>query len=98
MASPLLRPKPEQFEQELSSESVGFGLRAAERPEEVLPILLEELVGLGFPRALVLEVDLETGEVEPNASLNCDKAFLKKFSDALGSTSPVSRSTSSTSA
>src|SRR5437016_2441140 len=86
MASPLLRPKPEQFEQELSSESAGFRLLAAERPEEVLPILLEELVGLGFPRALVLEVDLETGEVEPNASLNCDKAFLKKFHTSLWAT------------
>src|SRR5436853_1057446 len=86
MASPLLRPKPEQFEQELSSESAGFRLLAAERPEDVLPTLLEELVGLGFPRALVLEVDLETGEVEPNASLNCDKAFLKKFHTSLWAT------------
>src|SRR5919108_2959796 len=83
MASPLLRPKPEPFEKKSSRESAAFRLLAAERPDEVLPILLEEIVGLGFPRALVLEVELETGEVEPGASLNCDKAFLKKFHTSL---------------
>ena len=65
-------------------------LLAAVRREEVLPILLEEIVALGCPRALVLEVDLETGEVEPAASLNCDKAFLKKFHTSLwASENPV---------
>jgi signal transduction histidine kinase len=90
MASPLLRPKPDQFESKSSTEPAAFRLLAAVRREEVLPILLEEIVGLGFPRALVLEVDPETGEVEPTGSLNCDKAFLKKFHTSLwASENPV---------
>src|SRR5581483_3850549 len=37
------------------------------------------MVFLGFPRGFVLEVNFETGEVHPAASLNCDKSFLQKF-------------------
>jgi signal transduction histidine kinase len=83
MASPLLRPKPEQFDQRSSNESAGLRLLSAERSEEILPILLEEIVFLGFPRALALDVDLETGEVKPSASLNCDKGVLNKFHTSL---------------
>src|SRR5205807_4137048 len=90
MASPLPRPKPDPSESKSSTEPAALRLLAAVRREEVLPILLEEIVALGCPRALVLEVDLETGEVEPTASLNCDKAFLKKFHTSLwASENPV---------
>src|SRR5581483_4501985 len=80
MASPLLRSRnAEVVDQRSSSESAALRLLAAERPEEILPILLEEMVFLGFPRGFVLEVNFETGEVHPAASLNCDKSFLPKF-------------------
>jgi signal transduction histidine kinase len=80
MASPLLRSRNNQIaDQRSSNESAALRLLSAERPEEILPILLEEIVFLGFPRAFVLDVDFETGEVQPSASLNCDKTFLKRF-------------------
>jgi len=80
MASPLLRSRNEEIvDQRSSSESAALRLLSAERSEEILPILLEETVFLGFPRAFVLEVNFETGEVRPTASLNCEKSFLKRF-------------------
>src|SRR3954454_23800241 len=80
MASPLLRSRNEEIvDQRSSSESAALRLLSAERSEEILPILLEEIVFLGFPRAFVLEVNFETGEVRPTASLNCEKSFLKRF-------------------
>jgi len=84
MASPLLREKTREFvDQRSSSESAALRLLSAERSEEVFPILLEEIVFLGFPRALVLEADFDTGEVKPIASLNCDKVYLRKFTTSL---------------
>src|SRR5437763_460510 len=80
MASPQLRPKTRVLvPRDWSSESAALRLLSAERPEEIFPILLEEIVKLGFARALVLEVDFETGEIKPPASLNCDKAYLHRF-------------------
>jgi signal transduction histidine kinase len=91
MASPLLRPKTDQFvDQRSSTESAALRLLSAERPEEILPILLEEIVFLGFPRALVLEVEFDTGEVRPTASLNCDRTLQQKFRTSLwASENPV---------
>src|SRR6266404_2406863 len=84
MSSPALRRIREQIvDQRSSSESSALRLIAAERPEEILPILLEEIVFLGFPLAAVLEVDFDTGEVKPAASLNCDAAFLERFRTSL---------------
>ncbi len=84
MASPALRRRREQVvDQRSSSESAALRLIAAERPEEILPILLEEIVHLEFPRAAALEVDFDTGEIKPAASLNCDYAFLEKFRTSL---------------
>jgi signal transduction histidine kinase len=84
MASPGLSTRRERVvDQRSSSESSALRLIAAERPEEILPILLEEIVFLGFPRAAVLEVDFDTGEVKPAASLNCDAAFLERFRTSL---------------
>lgn len=80
MARSLLRPKPDEFvDQRSSSESAALRLLSAERPEEILPILLEEIVFLGFPRAAVLDLDFESGELRPSASLNFDKERLQRF-------------------
>src|SRR5437868_6521873 len=84
MASPALRRRREQVvDQRSSNESAALRLIAAERPEEILPILLEEIVHLGFPRAAVLDVDFDTGEIKSVASLNCDNPFLEKFRTSL---------------
>src|SRR6266480_583410 len=54
MASPQLRPKTRVLvPRDWSSESATLRLLSAERPEEIFPILLEEIVKLGFARALV---------------------------------------------
>ncbi|GAC1436870.1 MAG: hypothetical protein NVS1B11_21330 [Terriglobales bacterium] len=79
MARSLPRPKPEFVDQRSSSESAALRLLSAERPEEILPILLEEIVFLGFPRAAVLDLDFESGELRPSASLNFDKERLQRF-------------------
>src|SRR5437762_1397514 len=62
MASPVLKRRREVVDQRSSNESAALRLIAAERPEEILPILLEEIVFLGFPRAAVVEVDFDTAE------------------------------------
>src|SRR3954469_22324395 len=58
----------------------------AERSYEILPILLEEITKLGFPRAFVLTADFETGEVVPSAAIKCSDAYLQKFKTSLYST------------
>jgi signal transduction histidine kinase len=84
MASSALRRKRENFrDPRSSSESAALRLTAAERPEEILPILLEEIVHLGFPSALALELDFDTGQIKPSASLNCSPEFLEKFNTSL---------------
>jgi signal transduction histidine kinase len=73
-----------------SSREASLRLLAAERSEEVFPILLEEIVHLGFPRALILEVDFDSGEIKPTASLNCEKHTLQRFRTSLwASENPV---------
>src|SRR5438105_15944310 len=84
MASPALRRRREQVvDQRSSNESAALRLIAAERPEEILPILLEEIVHLGFPRAAVLDVDFDSGEITPTASLNSSPEFLAKLRTSL---------------
>ncbi|HEY0564783.1 MAG TPA: PAS domain-containing protein, partial [Terriglobales bacterium] len=70
--------------------SAALRLLDSERSEEIFPILLEEIIALGFPRAFVLAVNYETGEITPAASLRCNKAFLERFRTSLYATgSPV---------
>lgn len=88
MATPELRlHKPELVKRRLrvSPRRVPAALRLlqAERSEEVYPILLEEVVGLGFERTFIVAVDFETGEVLPSASLNCSKNYLERFRSSL---------------
>ncbi|HEY1271970.1 MAG TPA: hypothetical protein VGF08_08295, partial [Terriglobales bacterium] len=42
-------------------------LLQAERSEEIFPLLLEEIIALGNPRALVVDVNFDSGEVTPAA-------------------------------
>jgi len=58
-------------------------LLSAERTDEIFPVLLEEIVALGFPRAAALTVDFETGDVTPAAALNCSPAFLLALETSL---------------
>lgn len=54
-------------------------LLGAERSEEIYPVLLEEIVALGFPRALVSMIDFESGELIPVAALNCSRKYQQRF-------------------
>jgi nitrogen-specific signal transduction histidine kinase len=86
MATPELRlQKPETAKRNGSPRRAPAALRLlqAERSEEVYPILLEEIVGLGFDRTFIVAVDFETGEVLPSASLNCSKNYLDRFRSSL---------------
>src|SRR5205823_6846427 len=67
-------------------ESAALRLLSAERSDEIFPILLEEIVGCGFPRALILQVNFETGELAPRAALNCAKNFHQQLSSCLCAT------------
>src|ERR1700686_712414 len=58
-------------------------LLQAERSEEIFPLLLEEIVALGNPRALVVDVNLDSGEVTPAAALKWPRAQMEKFTSAL---------------
>src|SRR5215470_19675456 len=63
--------------------SAVLRLLQAERSDEIFPLLLEEIIAEGNPRALVAEADLETDSVSPTAALNWPQAQLKKFSSSL---------------
>src|SRR5581483_4995861 len=85
MASPALRRRREHLHtQRSSSESAALRIFAAERPEEILPILLEEIVHLGFRSAFVLELDFDSGQMKPSASLNCSSEYLRQFNTSYG--------------
>jgi signal transduction histidine kinase len=56
---------------------------SAERTDEIFPVLLEEIVSLGFPRAAALTVDFESGAVTPAAALNCSVGFLQTLQTSL---------------
>src|SRR5712692_1371279 len=83
VASPRVLEKPVLLVQERARDSAALRLLSAERSEEIFPILLEEVVKIGFPRAFVLEVDFENGEVKATASLNCDRSEVDKFHTSL---------------
>jgi PAS domain S-box-containing protein len=44
---------------------------------------MEEIVTLGFTRALVVSLDLEGGEIRPVAAINCSPSYQQKFTTAL---------------
>ena len=73
MPIPRMLPKPEMVASRGPANDPALRLLGAERSEEIFPILLEEIVSLGFSRALILEVDFDTGQIKPGAALKCDK-------------------------
>lgn len=58
-------------------------LLQAERSEEIFPLLLEEIVALGYPRAAVLDVNFDTNDVAPTAALNWPRQQMARFTSAL---------------
>jgi len=50
----------------------------AQRAEEVFPVLLEEIVALGYPRAAILEAE-HAGGITPVAALNWQQQHLAKL-------------------
>src|SRR5260370_41346395 len=60
-----------------------FRLLSAERSDEIYPILMEEVVALGFRRALVVALVLVSGEIKPVAAIHCSQSYLQKFTTAL---------------
>ncbi len=90
MATPEMRAVNEPAEQEHATPAhrvvrsrAAMRLLAAERADEIFPVLLEEIVGLGFPRAAALTVDLESGAVRAAAALNCSTNFLQALETSL---------------
>ena len=58
-------------------------LLEAERSEEIFPLLLEEIIALGYPRALAVDVNFDTGDIAPAAALKWPRPQLEKFSTAM---------------
>src|SRR5881227_3879874 len=54
-------------------------LLLAERSEEVLPILLDEIVRMGYPRAFVASSNFESGQISVSAEVNCPTNYTKRF-------------------
>jgi len=63
--------------------STSLRLLQAECAHEVFPLLLEEIAAMGYPRAMVLEVNFDTGTVTPTAAMNWPRQQMKKFCTAL---------------
>ena len=63
--------------------NAGLRLVAAERTEEVFPLLLDEITALGYPRALIAAVDFDTAEVTPVTAVNYPKAMLHRYTASL---------------
>src|SRR4051812_31737546 len=55
-------------------------LLLAERSEEVLPILLDEIVRMGYPRAFIATSNFESGQIAVSAEVNCPSSYAKRFS------------------
>jgi signal transduction histidine kinase len=84
MPNPALKRKRDYAQSQRSDgETAASRLAAAERPEEIVPILLEEIVRIGFRSALALELDFDTGQINPTASVNCAPDLLKQFRTSL---------------
>jgi signal transduction histidine kinase len=83
MASPQMRMRSDSLDRAPKSRRPALRLLGIERSEEIFPALLEEIVAVGFPRALVTRVDFETSEILPIDSLNCSKAFAQRFRSSL---------------
>src|SRR5512140_1041452 len=96
MASPMMRARQPGVagtgaEPTFSRRRAALRLLGAERTEEIFPVLLEEIIALGFVRAMVAEVDFEAGELKPAAALNCPRTFQDRFRLSLWADNSVIR-------
>ena len=78
-----MRVHSDAAEQSKSGRRSALRLLDIERADEIFPVLLEEIVALGHPRALIAKVNFETSEIAPVVSLNCSKAVLQRFQTTL---------------
>src|SRR5947209_10994941 len=58
-------------------------LLEAERSEEIFPLLLEEIIAMGYRRALAVDVNFDSGDITPAAALKWPKQQLEKFTTAM---------------
>jgi signal transduction histidine kinase len=58
-------------------------LLEAERSEEIFPLLLEEIIAIGYSRAMVLDVNFDSGDVTPAAALKWPRQQMDRFTTAL---------------
>ncbi|HEY6969045.1 MAG TPA: ATP-binding protein [Candidatus Angelobacter sp.] len=86
MATAEVRFQPERINGRRSNQPrrpAALRLLEAERSEEIFPLLLEEILALGFPRALAVDVNFDTGDVTPAAALKWPRQQLEKFNAGL---------------
>ena len=86
MATAEVRFQPERINGRRASQQrrpAALRLLEAERSEEIFPLLLEEIIALGFPRALAVDVNFDTGDVTPAAALKWPRQQLEKFNAGL---------------
>src|SRR6266853_828467 len=86
MATAEVRIEPERVNgRRISTQRRPAVLRLleAERSEEIFPLLLEEIIALGYPRALAVDVNFDSGDVMPAAAIKWPRQQLEKFSTAL---------------
>ena len=77
-------PQPlELIERRAGRGRAAFRLLTAERSDEIFPILLEEIVSTGCPRAMVATLDFDSGEVKVVAALNCNRSFQHRFNTGM---------------
>lgn len=83
MASPQMRVRSDVPQLGGRKRRPALRLLGAEHSEEIFPVLLEEIVGLGHPRALIAKLNFDSSEIAPVASLNCSRIFLQRFQTSL---------------
>lgn len=83
MASPQMRMRSDTAPLSGRNSRSSLRLLSIERSEEIFPVLLEEVVALGHPRALITQADFESSEIAPVASLNCPRSLLQRFRSSL---------------
>src|SRR5215471_11964582 len=86
MATAEVRFQPERMNGRRTNQQrrpAALRLLEAERSEEIFPLLLEEIIALGFPRALAVDVNFDSGDITPAAALKWPRQQLEKFSTAL---------------
>lgn len=86
MATAEMRFQPEQINGRRATRQrrpAVLRLLEAERSEEIFPLLLEEIIALGFPRAMAVDVNFDSGDITPAAALKWPRQQLEKFTTAL---------------